>query len=140
MIDFKSITTQPIDKNAILDLYNNVGWTNYTQNPQILLDGISASLCVFAAYNDDKLIGLIRVVGDGLTIIYIQDILVKTTYQHQGIGKQLLQMVLEKYQNVRQKVLMTDNNQTTELFYKNCGFQQMETLNLVGFVKLDNEK
>ncbi|WP_430038931.1 GNAT family N-acetyltransferase [Peribacillus simplex] len=38
------------------------------------------------AWDDDKLVALIRVVGDGQTIIYIQVILVLENYQDQGIG------------------------------------------------------
>ena len=37
-----------------------------------------------AAYDEDRLVGLIRVVGDGLTIVFIQDLLVYPQYQRQG--------------------------------------------------------
>lgn len=34
------------------------------------------SLCVLGAYKDDKLVGIIRAVGDGVTIVFIQDIVI----------------------------------------------------------------
>lgn len=136
MIYYKNITNETINQKAILDLYNDVGWTNYTQNPATLTEGIKSSLCVFGAYANTELVGLIRIVGDGLTIIYIQDILVKKQYQRQKIGQQLLQLILEKYANVRQKVLMTDKQKTVIRFYEKNGFQKMVDLNLIGFVKL----
>ncbi|HCW74840.1 MAG TPA: GNAT family N-acetyltransferase, partial [Clostridiaceae bacterium] len=60
------------------------------------------------AWEKEELIGLIRTVGDGHTILYIQDILVLNTHRDKGIGSMLLQEVLEKYKHVRQKVLLTE--------------------------------
>ncbi|MFK7948428.1 MAG: GNAT family N-acetyltransferase [Saprospiraceae bacterium] len=137
MIQYKNISNPTIHQVAILDIYNNVGWTNYTKSPEILFKGINASLCTFAAFDNDNLVGLIRVIGDGQTIIYIQDILVKKAYQQQGIGQQLLKLIVKKYEHVRQKVLMTDNRVEVLSFYEKCSFQQMEALNLVGFVKIE---
>lgn len=31
---------------------------------------------VLTAWSDDKLVGILRIVGDGYTIVYIQDLLV----------------------------------------------------------------
>ena len=44
-----------------------------------LKNAINNSLKVLTAWDDEKLVGLIRVIGDGYTIIYIQDILILTT-------------------------------------------------------------
>lgn len=77
---------------------------------------------VISAWNEGELIGLIRVVGDGLTIIYIQDLLVLNAYQNQGIAKKLIQLVLNKYKNVRQKVLLTEESPEVRYFYEKNGF------------------
>ena len=59
-----------LDFAAVLDLYASVGWSNYTNRPQQLEQAFHQSLFVMAAYDEDKLVGLIRVVGDGLTIVF----------------------------------------------------------------------
>lgn len=105
-IDFKE--TKNIKREQLEKLYNDVQWYAYTQNLEILQKAIEKSLDVISAWNGDELVGLIRIVGDGLTIIYIQDILVLNAYQNQKIATQLMQQVLNKYQNVRQKVLLTE--------------------------------
>lgn len=99
------------DKEEILHLYASVGWTNYTDNPDMLEQACKNSLLILGAFEDNKLIGVIRVVGDGASVVYIQDILVLPEYQRQGIGTQLLRTVMKLFSSVYQMVLMTDNTQ-----------------------------
>ena len=94
-------------------LYTEVGWKAYTENMAALELGYKNSLLVLAAYEGDELLGIIRVVGDGYTIVFIQDILVFPSKQRQGIGTALLKAVLEKYSDVRQIELTTDNTDKT---------------------------
>jgi GNAT superfamily N-acetyltransferase len=82
------------------------------------------------------LIGLIRLVGDGLTIIYIQDILVLENHQRQGIGRALMNETLEHYPDVRQKVLMTDDTPKTRAFYQSLGFSPCDDGRSIAFMKL----
>ena len=59
----------------VLRLYASVGWTAYTDDPAALERGFRHSLLVLAAWEDGELAGLIRAVGAGATIVFIQDIL-----------------------------------------------------------------
>ena len=86
-----------INPEQLEKLYNDVEWYAYTQDLVVLQQAMEQSLEVISVWKDDELVGLIRVVGDGLTIIYIQDILVLNSYQNQGIATQLVQQVLMKY-------------------------------------------
>ena len=97
-----------LDFTVVLDLYNSVGWSNYTNRPQQLEQAFHQSLFVMAAYDDEELVGLIRAVGDGLTIVFIQDLLVYPHYQRQGIGRSLLQRTLERFKDVYQIQLATE--------------------------------
>lgn len=110
-------------ENDILRLYDSVGWTEYTKNMEKQIRALNNSLYILTAWDKNKLVGLIRVVGDGETIIYIQDILVLRQYQRQGIGSKLLKTVLNKYNKIRQKVLLTDDTGKTRLFYEANGFE-----------------
>ena len=60
--------------DEIRGLYSQVGWTAYTENMKALEQGYQNSLLVLAAYENGELLGIVRVVGDGFTIILIQNI------------------------------------------------------------------
>jgi ribosomal protein S18 acetylase RimI-like enzyme len=121
------------DEPQILALYEANQWTNYTLHKETLFEGIKQSLYCYGAYDKNTLVGLIRVVGDGHTIIYIQDILVHPLYHRQGIGTKLMNHVLQKYQTVRQIILTTDNTVEQKSFYESLDFVAYEELDLVGF-------
>ena len=95
------------------------------------------SLDVCSVWQEDTLLGLVRIVGDGLTIIYIQDILVLTAHQNKGIATLLMQHILNKYKNVRQKVLLTEEAPDVRHFYEKNGFISCDQGSLVSFAKLD---
>ena len=119
----------------ILTLYESVGWTSYTDNPKVLQKGFESSMLTLAAYEGDQLLGIIRAVGDGHTIVFVQDILVFPEYQRKGIGSALLQAILDRYSHVRQIELATDNTTKTIAFYKSMGFREMSEIGCCGFMK-----
>ena len=90
-----------------------------------------------AAYENDELLGIIRTVGDGFTIVFIQDILVFPEKQRQGIGTALLKAVLDRYPNVRQIELATDNTPKTVAFYKSLGFSEFSEIGCCGFMRMN---
>lgn len=122
-------------EEEILRLYTEVGWTAYTENMTALRQGYIHSLLVLAAYENDDLLGIIRVVGDGFTIVFVQDILVYPEKQRQGVGSALLQAILDRYADVRQIELATDNTEKTVAFYKSMGFHELSGLGCCGFMR-----
>ncbi len=118
-----------------MKLYSDVSWTAYTDDPELLEQAVHHSLKVWTAWEDDKLIALARVVGDSHTIIYIQDILVLESYQRQGIGSELLQIILKEYESVRQIVLMTGNEEKTMNYYEENGLVNIAEYDGVVFTK-----
>lgn len=124
------------DFPAVLALYGQVGWTNYTKTPSILKTACKNSLCLLTAWREKQLVGLIRAVGDGCTIIYIQDILVSPDSRRQGIGRRLLEYLDEAFPDVRQKLLLTDDLPAATDFYKSCGYAPVNTFNCIAFAKL----
>ena len=124
------------NESEILGLYASVGWTAYTDDPAALRNGFANSLLTLAAYEEAELAGLIRVVGDGHTVFFVQDILVRPQFQWRGIGSALLQAVLDRYANVRQIELVTDDTPKTTAFYSSIGFQELTALGCRGFMKI----
>ena len=123
-------------EQEILHLYASVGWTAYTDHPEQLRKGFENSMLTLTAYEDEQLLGIIRTVGDGHTIVFVQDILVFPEYQRKGVGSALLQAILDRYSHVRQIELATDNTPKTIAFYKSMGFREMSEIGCCGFMKL----
>ena len=119
----------------ILRLYRSAGWTAYTDQPEVLRKGFENSMLTLAAYEGNQLLGIIRAVGDGHTIVFVQDILVFPEHQRKGIGTALLKAILDRYNYVRQIELATDNTPKTIAFYKSMGFQEMSEIGCCGFMK-----
>lgn len=123
------------NEDEIRRLYTAVGWSAYTGNMPALREGFRNSLLTLAAYEGEDLLGLIRTVGDGATIVFIQDILVFPTRQKQGVGTALLKAVLDRFSNVRQIELATDSRPETVAFYRSMGFSEMSEIGCCGFMK-----
>lgn len=117
----------------VLALYRSVGWSNYYERPDMLERAYANSLYTLGAYLDDTLVGIIRVVGDGASIVYVQDIIVIPDYQRRGIGTALMNAILEKYRDTYQIILATDNSEKTAAFYRSLGFISMEEMDCVAF-------
>ena len=122
-----------ITHEALLHLYESVGWSAYTQdNPDLtsLLEGAKHYL---TAWDGERLIGLIRVVGDGVYIAYIQDVLFHPDYQRQGIGKYLMQKMLKEIRYAKQIILTTENSPATKAFYQSLGMKEFNETGALGF-------
>ncbi|MBP1043854.1 GNAT family N-acetyltransferase [Vagococcus sp. BWB3-3] len=131
MITYREI--KEIESEQLMDLYQSVGWVSYTANFARLKKGVANSLKVVTAWQEDRLVGLIRVVGDGQTIVYIQDILVNPTFHGKGIGSELMKRILAEYQEVRQTVLMTEEAPDIRHFYEKHGFNSCDQGQAVSF-------
>lgn len=133
-MEIKSYTNFYLEE--IANLYRSVGWTNYLDRVDVLESAFASSLCVLGAYDGDKLVGFIRAVGDGQTIVFVQDIIVLPEYQRQGIGTLLLQAILDKYQDVYQLELLTDNTEKTKAFYRSLGLTASDELGCLAFIRM----
>lgn len=117
-----------VPRDALLALYTSVGWTAYTQHPQALVRAVANSTWVTTAWQGDQLLGLIRVMSDDVSILYVQDILVFPEAQRNGVGRRLLEAALARFAHVRQKVLITDDEPRQHAFYRALGFTDTRTL------------
>ena len=86
----------------VLHLYQAVGWTNYTHQPQMLEKALSHSLAIYLALDGDAVVDLVRLVGDGFSSIFVQDLIVLPSYQHQGIGSNLMKEALGDFKDTYQ--------------------------------------
>ena len=126
--------------SEVVDLYTSVGWTAYTDQPELLPAALAGSSHIVVAHLDAALVGLARVISDSASIAYLQDVLVHPTQQRHGIGAALVRAVLRPYEHVRQKVLLTDNEPAQQEFYTALGWRRSDEGHspLRAFVLLDS--
>ena len=129
------IEYQTYREKEILPLYASVGWTAYTDAPDVLHRGFERSLLTFAAYEGETLVGLVRAVGDGETVVLMQDLLVFPQYQRRGIGTALMRAMMERFANVRQFQLLTDDTEKTLAFYRSLGLHELSAFGCRGFMR-----
>ena len=117
-----------IEKTPSADEFNyltdSVGWGKRENSiVEIALKNTLYSLCV---YDDEKLIGYGRIIGDKTIFLYIQDIMVIPEYQNRHIGTSIMENLLDKV-NEYKKINPTIRtylgvSKGTEHFYEKFGF------------------
>lgn len=124
-------------------LYDAVGWGHYEEAiSQIALDNTFYSVSI---YDDDKIIGYGRLVGDQICFIYVQDVMVVPEYQGQKIGTYIMKILEDKINEI--KAVNPDvrvylgSSKGKEDFYRKCGYITRKEADLgEGMIlKFDNE-
>lgn len=64
-------------------------------NYQQIEKAITNSIYSISAIVNEEVVGIGRLVGDGARIFYIQDVFIKPEYQRKGIGKLIIEKLLE---------------------------------------------
>lgn len=126
--------------NDVLHLYQAVGWTNYTNQPQMLAQALTHSLAIYLARDGEKIVGLVRLIGDGFSSVFVQDLIVLPSYQRQGIGSTLMKQALSDYKDTYQIQLATEESEKTLGFYRSLGFETLSSFQCTGMILVDRKK
>jgi len=62
---------ESVSEESVLALYNSVGWSTYTKDPDQLMKAITNSTYVVTCHSEDKLVGLARCISDDSSICYL---------------------------------------------------------------------
>ncbi len=113
-------------------LYDAVGWGAYDDNiTKRALDNTYYSVSV---YDDDKIIGYGRLIGDTICFMYVHDIMVLPKYQGKKIGSMIMNKLLEKtkeLQNINPDLMVyLGASKGKEGFYKHFGFVERKDADL----------
>ena len=123
----------------VLHLYQAVGWTNYTNQPQMLEQALTHSLAIYLAHDGEEIVGLVRLVGDGFSSVFVQDLIVLPSYQRQGIGSNLMKQALADYKDAYQIQLATEQTEKNLGFYRSLGFETLSTYDCTGMIWVDRK-
>ncbi len=134
MIHFKEIGSELLEN--IKDLYRGEGWTAYLNDDIRLKRAFDNSLYVLGVFDNQELIGFIRCVGDGEHVVIIQDIIIDAEHKRQGLGRELMNLVFEKYSSVRWIQLNTDiSDERANSFYKSLGMKKIEETGAISYCR-----
>ena len=138
MIKITKETSVSLDD--VLHLYQAVGWTNYTNQPQMLAQALTHSLSIYLARDGEKIVGLVRLIGDGFSSVFVQDLIVLPSYQRQGIGSALMKKALADYKDAYQVQLATDESEKNLGFYRTLGFESLSSFQCTGMILVNRKK
>ena len=101
------------------------GWNEIEEKQA--LTGIQNSAFLISALHNDKTVGLARVVSDGGYVVVIVDVIVLPEYQGKGIGKTMMEKVMEYINNSLQEgqrvMVNLMSAKGRESFYSQFGFE-----------------
>ena len=137
MIKITGRYKEEIPEDQLRQLYEDCGWVTYTCDMTMLKRALAKSLYVVTAWYKEELVGIVRVVGDGETILFLQDLIVLKAHRRHKIATGMVDKVINKYPNVRQKVLLADDTDNIRGFYEEVGFMACDQGDLVAFVRFD---
>ena len=114
-----------ITPEEYMDLRKKVCWVQFPlEEAKACIDNAYMVLCV---RDDEKAIGVVRLLWDGGYIAFLSDVIVEAEYQGRGIGRKLVEACLQKLQNDMKpgyKVKITLNSaKGKEPFYEKFGFK-----------------
>ena len=100
------------------------GWE--IKNPLIVEKAIRNSTIIKKATYDSKTVGMARAIGDGMSYLLV-DVVVSSKYQKQGIGKKLVNSIIDAIKNETMAGEYSTINLISirgmEKFYESCGFE-----------------
>ena len=113
-------------------LYDAVGWGSYDE--KVSEKALANTMCSVSVYDDDKIIGYGRIIGDGICFLYIHDVMVIPKYQNKKIGSQIMNKLLEKVNQIKLENpyvrVYLGASKGKEEFYKKFGFITREEAEL----------
>ena len=125
-IEIKIVNAWPADE--IVELYKAGGWWRDSYDPSKIKHLIKGSFAFAVAVDktSKKAVGMGRLLSDGVSDAYIQDLVVLPRFRDKGIGKEIVKTLVEycKSKGILWIGLIAEPDQDS--FYSNLGFKPMK--------------
>ena len=111
----------------IVALYKSAGWWKESYDPSAIKQLIKGSFAFVVAVdqNSGKTIGMGRIISDGISDAYIQDLVVLSEHRRKSIGKQLVNALLDFCLSKGMTWIGLISEPGQDSFYSSLGFKAM---------------
>ena len=113
--------THIFTEKELEELFLSVNWSS-GHYPDKLAVAMENFKTVYSAWDNDKLVGLICAMDDGIMNAYVHYLLVNPEYHGQKIGRTLVDMIKRHYKDYLRIAVIAYDNEAH--FYENCGFEK----------------
>lgn len=113
----------PEDFSSVLKLYESLGWNSLNLSTGELEKMCRQSWQVIYAYDRNRLVGMGRIISDGVITGVICGVGVDPAYQSSGIGKEIMKRLTE-YCEEKRVIPQLMCVETLEPYYEKLGFEK----------------
>src|SRR5512145_98340 len=94
-VSYEAVTSAPVEE--VVELYKSAGWWQETPEARaVIAPMIRGSLCFMVARSiEGRIVGMARVISDGYSDAYIQDVVVQPNYRGRGVGRELVRRLTQ---------------------------------------------
>ncbi|KWU54985.1 acetyltransferase [Bacillus mycoides] len=113
----------PKDFNELLTMYESLGWNSLKLSVNELEQMCKQSWYAIYVFDDQKLVGMGRVISDGVITGIICGVCVLPEYQSKGIGKEIVEQLIrhcEQKRVIPQLMCVED----LKYYYESIGFEE----------------
>lgn len=125
-ITLKKVELNQLKPEEFSALFNSVGWE--APSVEQIKIALNHSICTFSLYEDNKLIGMARLLGDRAMSFYVKDFVVLPQSQSQGNGKLLMDTIIttikDSLSNGYKVSVELISSKGKEGFYERFGFEK----------------
>lgn len=113
--------TKDVLQDDIIEIYKANHWSS-AEKPDLLFKALMNSHSFVTAWHNEKLVGLGNALSDGFLVVYYPHLIIHPAYHGQGIGRQILNKLQERYSDFHQQILVAEGKAVN--FYEKCGFER----------------
>lgn len=114
--------TELPEKEALYTLYDHLGWNDYLKlDENQLLEAMKGSSYAVYAYSGSQLVGIGRVISDGMINGYLCGLAVHSAFRHRGIATTIINRLCEFCEEKNLHIQFFCEEHLVE-FYENMGF------------------
>jgi aralkylamine N-acetyltransferase len=124
--DVRVVLDRDLPVEGVVELYRAGGWWMDGDDPSLIPPLLARSLFVAAAWQGDRLVGMARALGDGVSDAYIQDVVVLPELRGGGVGGRLVTLLRDACSDAGILWVGLVAQPGTTAFYRRLGFREME--------------
>ncbi|MBN1536643.1 MAG: GNAT family N-acetyltransferase [Anaerolineales bacterium] len=113
------------DRQQYFSLFETTGWNQkYKASAEDLIEALKNSQFIVMAYDGEQLVGCGRVLTDGVLHAMVYEMIVHPTYQGQGIGSVIINMLVDKCKAAGIRDIQLFAAKGKAPFYRQHGFME----------------